>query len=241
MKGKLIVIEGTDCSGKETQTKALVECMETMGYKVKRFSFPMYDTPTGQIVGGPYLGKSYICDGWFPEKAPNVNPKVSALYYAADRLYNIKKIMDELNNGTNVILDRYTFSNMAHQGGKMEESKERYAMYDWLYDLEFKYLGLPFPDIAIFIHMPYEGSVLLKSGREEAADQNEADEKHLRDAERAYIEIADKFDFKFIECIKESSNSITKESIKSIGDISKEICTYVIGNMTEDIEHKKTL
>ena len=65
----------------------------------------MYDTPTGKIIGGPYLGKSYICDGWFPETAPNVDPKVSSLYYAADRKYNIHKVLDAINAGYNVILE----------------------------------------------------------------------------------------------------------------------------------------
>ena len=60
MRGKLIVIEGTDCSGKETQTKMLVEKLENVGIKCVRFSFPQYDTPTGKIVGGPYLGKNYM-------------------------------------------------------------------------------------------------------------------------------------------------------------------------------------
>lgn len=68
MKGKLIIIEGTDCSGKECQAKKLFEKLESVGKKVYRCSFPNYDTPTGKIVGGPYLGKSYICDGWFSEE-----------------------------------------------------------------------------------------------------------------------------------------------------------------------------
>ncbi|MBQ8234327.1 MAG: thymidylate kinase, partial [Bacilli bacterium] len=60
MRGKLIVIEGTDCSGKETQTNLLIEKLKNDGYNTYKFSFPMYDTPTGKIVGGPYLGKEYI-------------------------------------------------------------------------------------------------------------------------------------------------------------------------------------
>ena len=92
MKGKLIVIEGTDCSGKETQSNLLIEKLKKENIRIEKFSFPNYNSPTGKIVGGPYLGKSYICEGWFEEGAPNVDPKVSALYYAADRLYNIDKI-----------------------------------------------------------------------------------------------------------------------------------------------------
>jgi dTMP kinase len=112
MKGKLIVIEGTDCSGKETQTKLLVKYLKENNTKVFTMSFPNYDSPTGKIIGGPFLGKSYISEGYFPEGAPNVDPKVSSLYYAADRLYNLPIIQKKLNEGYIVILDRYVYSNM---------------------------------------------------------------------------------------------------------------------------------
>ena len=78
MKGKLIVIEGTDCSGKETQSNLLIEKLKKENIRIEKFSFPNYNSPTGKIIGGPYLGKSYICEGWFEEGAPNVDPKVSA-------------------------------------------------------------------------------------------------------------------------------------------------------------------
>ena len=226
MKGKLIVIEGTDCSGKETQTKMLIEKMQEKNLAVEKFSFPMYDTPTGKIIGGPYLGKSYICDGWFSEGATNVDPKVASLYYAADRVYNIKKISELLDNGVNVILDRYVYSNMAHQGGKLHDSKDREEMYDWLNTLEFELLGLPIPDIKIFLHLPYEGSCILRKSRSvtEALDQHEMSEEHLKLAETAYVEIAKKFDFKTIECMEE-------DRIKTIPEISKEMISYVEGTM----------
>ena len=93
MRGKLIVIEGTDCSGKETQTNLLLKKLNSEGIKVEKFSFPNYQSPTGKIIGGPYLGKEYICDCWFSEGATKVDPKVASLYYAADRKYNIHKII----------------------------------------------------------------------------------------------------------------------------------------------------
>ena len=99
MRGKLIVIEGTDCSGKETQTNKLMERLKRDGHKVFKFSFPSYDSPTGRIIGGPYLGKDYICESWFEEGAINVNPKVASLYYAADRLYNMPKIIEKYEQG----------------------------------------------------------------------------------------------------------------------------------------------
>lgn len=221
MKGKLIVIEGTDCSGKETQSNLLIEKLESIGIRIKKFSFPNYNSPTGKIIGGPYLGKSYICDGWFSEGAPNVDPKVSALYYAADRLYNIDKIKFLLDNGVNVILDRYTYSNMAHQGGKIENKEERYKMYEWLDNLEFNLLELPRPDIGVFLHMPYELSLSLKKNRKEELDQNEKDKNHLINAETAYIELADKYNFYTIECNEENR-------IKSIEEINNDLYSYIV-------------
>jgi len=224
MKGKLIVIEGTDCSGKETQTKMLVERLEKLNIKCVRLSFPMYDTPTGKIVGGPYLGKDYICDGWFEEGAVNVNPKVSSLYYAADRKYNVGKIEELINKGINVILDRYIYSNLAHQGGKIENKKERLEMYNWLEKLEFELLELPKADIKVFLHMPYEVSCILKKDRAEKADQHEASKEHLLLAESAYIEIAEIYDFKTIECN-------IGDSPKKIEDINNELYDYVYNNL----------
>lgn len=218
MRGRLIVVEGTDCSGKETQTKLIEEKLNKLGRKVKRYSFPMYDSPTGKIIGGPYLGKSYICDGWFSEGAPNVNYKVASLLYAADRLYNIDKITNDLENGIDIILDRYIYSNMAHQGGKIKDKLEREKMYKWLDELEFNLLELPHPDIKIFLHMPTEYSKILKQSREkeEKMDQHEADENHLKNAENAYLEICDTYGFKKVECVKDGN-------IRTIEDINNEV------------------
>ena len=220
MCGKLIVIEGTDCSGKETQTKLLVEKLNRTNIKCERFSFPMYDSPTGKIVGGPYLGKEYISEGWFPEGAINVDPKVASLYYAADRKYNINKIIDLINNGVNVILNRYSYSNLAHQGGKIKDKEERFKMYDWLDKLEFDLLELPHADIKVFLHMPYEAALVLKMNREEGMDQHESSREHLIAAENAYLEIASIYNFKTIEC----NNG---EEPRKIEDINDELYNYI--------------
>lgn len=231
MRGKLIVVEGTDCSGKETQTKKLVEKLTNDNRQVKRYSFPMYDTPTGKIVGGPYLGKNYICDGWFNEGAPQVPYKVASLYYAADRLYNIEKINKDIENGIDIILDRYVYSNMAHQGGKIKEKKERQEMYRWLEQLEFDLLGLPEPDIKIFLHMPTEYSKILKQNRVEIADQHEKDENHLKNAENSFLEIAELYNFETIDCVKD-------KNIKSIEDINEELYEIVKKEINKKIIKK---
>jgi len=221
MIGKLIIVEGTDCSGKESQTNLLLEELNKQNIPVKKFSFPNYNSPTGKIIGGPYLGKKSICDGWFDEGATNVDYKVSSLYYAADRLYNIKEIQDNLDNGINVILDRYVYSNMSHQGCKIIESKERFELYKWIEELEFNLLKLPIPDIRIFLHMPTDKSIILKVNRIEEADQHESDTNYLRRAENAYLEIVKEYDFETIEC------SIN-DDIRTIEDINNQLNKYVI-------------
>lgn len=220
MKGKIIVIEGTDCSGKQTQTEILKKRLLDEGYNVATFSFPNYNSPTGKIIGGPYLGKSYICDGWFEEGAGNVNPKVAALYYAADRLYNIDTIMEKYNQGYIVILDRYVYSNIAHQGGRIEDDIKRFEMYKWLDKLEFDLIGLPKADIGIFLHVPYKVANELKKNREEEPDQLERDEKYLINGEKAYFEMASLYNFSVIEC---SLN----DKILPIDDISDKIYNII--------------
>lgn len=232
MKGKLIVIEGTDCSGKETQTKKLIEKLLNDGHKVMQYGFPDYNSPTGKIIGGPYLGKSHICEGWFPEGASNVDPYVASAYYIADRKYNEKKILEALENGIHVILDRYTYSNMAHQGGKIFDKEERLKMYNFIDTLEFNLYNLVKPDIRIFLHMPLEAANILKKGREEKPDQHELDENHLINAEKAYIEIANLYDFKTIECANKMTN-VVKEDIKSIDEINNEIYQFVNEKLLE--------
>ncbi len=219
MAGKIIVIEGTDCSGKETQSKLLVERLTALGKKCASFSFPMYDTPTGRIVGGAYLGKPDISPGYFEEGAPNVDPKVSCLYYAADRKYNIDKALKLLEEDYYVLLDRYTTSNLAHQGSKIKDKDERFNMYQWIDKLEYWLLQLPKPDKTIFLHVPYEFSCELKKNRT-SLDENERSPEHLQGAERAYLELVELYNWDKIECVKDGV-------LRSIEDINDEILKLI--------------
>ena len=213
--GKFIVIEGTDCSGKETQSKLLVEKLEKLGKKAIRLTFPNYDSPTGKIVGGPYLGKKEICECWFKEGAVNLDPKVASLYYAADRKYNENSIKKYLDDDYFIICDRYVSSNMAHQGSKIKNDEERFHMYEWIDKLEFWLLNLPKPDKTIFLHVPYTYACKLKKNRE-SLDEHEMSEEHLKNSEIAYVELSEMYNWKNINCIKD-------ESIRTIEDINKEI------------------
>ena len=185
----------------------------------------MYDTPTGRIVGGPYLGKSYICEGWFPEGATNVDALAASAYYAVDRRYNIGIINKHLENGDIVILDRYVESNMAHQGGKLKTPEERTKMYQKLDTLEFEIMELPRPDAVIFLYMPFEYAAVLKKNREETPDQHESNKAHLKQAETAYLELTEKYGYKKITCVKDdiirTIDDINDEVVKTIKEIIK--------------------
>lgn len=219
MRGKIIVIEGTDCSGKETQSNLLEKKLNEMGKNCIKLSFPMYDTPTGKIVGGAYLGKSEISECLFEEGAVNVDPKIACLYYAADRKYNIDKVLKYLDLGYYVILDRYTTSNLAHQGSKISDKDERFNMYQWIDKLEYWLLQLPKPDKTIFLYVPYEYSLSLKANRKKL-DQHEVNCEHLKNAEDAYIELCGLYNWDRIDCVRDFK-------LRSIEDINDEILKIV--------------
>ncbi len=221
MKGKLIIIEGTDCSGKETQAKLLFKKLTQLHYKTVELFFPRYDTATGRIIAGPYLGKEGYEEGCFKETSAKVDPLVSSLYFAADRKYNCDEIINYLDAGYIVIIDRYVSSNMAHQGGKIYDKKLRQDLYQKISKLEYEILELPQPDWTAFLYMPYENALELRKNRKELPDQNERNEKHLKNAEEAYIEMADLFNFETINCL-------SNKKIRSIEDINQELCEKVL-------------
>lgn len=212
-KGKLIVIEGTDCSGKQTQSTFLVKNLKQLGYKAISFSFPNYASPTGKIIGESYLGKN--SPSLFIEGIENVDPKISSLYYAADRAYNIDVIKRYLQEDYIVVVNRYVESNMAFQGGKIKDIKERNNMYEWLDNLEFVLLDLPRPDMVIFLYLPYEHVCILKEKTGQKANEN-----ILRMAEIAYIELASIYDYHKINCL-------LNNELRPANDISAEIISKV--------------
>ena len=194
-KGKLIVIEGTDCSGKETQSNLLVKNLNLLGINSICLSFPMYNTPTGRIIGEAFLGKGKDNKSWFKEGSVKVDPKIASLYYAADRKYNFDIIKDYLEKGYYVIIDRYVSSNMAHQGAKIDDPEERFNLFNWIDKLEYWLLELPKPDITFFLHMPYNYTLELMKNRNDL-DENEKDEEYQRNSIKAYLELSSFYNYR---------------------------------------------
>lgn len=225
MQGKIIVIEGTDCSGKETQSKLLEKRLNSIGKKCVRFDFPNYESPTGRIIGGAYLGRPEIGPSFFKEGAVNVDPHVVCLYYAADRKYEMPEIEKYLNDDYYVILDRYTTSNLAHQGSKIHDKDERFNMYQWIDKLEYWLLGLPKPDKTIFLHVPLENTLELRKNRK-SIDEHEKSPEYLKRAEESYLELSELYNWDKIECIRNNK-------LRSVEDINNEIMK-IIEKMDEE-------
>ena len=111
---------------------------------------------------------------------------------------------------------------MTHQGGKIKNKKERLKIYQKLDELEFGIMELPRPDAVIFLYMPYEYAIILKQSRKEITDQHESNVEHLKNAETAYLELTDLYNFIKIDCVK-------NDVIRAIDDINKEVLEKIEG------------
>ncbi|MCB9358325.1 thymidylate kinase [Candidatus Woesearchaeota archaeon] len=199
MKGKLIVIEGTDGSGKATQSKLLVEKLKQQKNDVEYVEFPQYGTPGAAMV------EQYL-NGKFGT-AEEVGPYRASIFYAIDRYAKSKDIQQWLDQGKIVICNRYTSANKGHQAGKLKDDDKIDGFLDWLDDLEFNLFKIPKPDKIFLLYMPCEiGQKLVdKKGHRdyvggEKKDIHEADINHLKDAEAAYMYVAKKEGWEIISC-----------------------------------------
>ncbi len=176
-KGKLIVIDGIDGSGKATQVALLAKRLKKEKIKVQTIDFPRYqDNFFGSLIG-EYLSGKY---GDFTA----VDPRIASVLYAGDRFESSKKIRKWIDAGYVVIADRYVSANQIHQGGKISDAKERKEFLKWLDTMEYSVFGLPRPDMIIYLDVPFEVSKeWLKSkvaqrkkaylnGRKDVAEEN---------------------------------------------------------------------
>lgn len=201
-KGKFIVIEGTDGSGKGTQVKLLADKLNEKNVKFEITDFPQYGTPSAFFVE-KYLRGEY---GTIDE----IGPYKASFFYALDRFDKSFEMKKWLNEGTHIVSNRYVTSSMGHQTAKLDTLEEQDKFLNWLDNLEYNELGVPRPDLVVFLYVPPEvGQRLVseKAVREytqgKSHDIHEADLNHLVKASEAYKYIAQKFGWLQIDCVKD--------------------------------------
>lgn len=218
MNGKLIVIEGLDGSGKNTQAQKLLELLESRGEKVMKVSFPNYDSNSSALI------KMYLA-GEFGKKADSVNPYAASSFYAVDRYASYKTFWGSFyEEGGIVIADRYTTSNAIHQCSKLPESKWN-DFLEWLFEYEYRYLGIPEPDSVIYLRVDPDVSQELMRKRydndENKKDIHERDVEYLKRSAKAAEYCAKQLGWDIISCTKDGE-------IRPIDDISAEIAKIVL-------------
>ena len=198
MKGKLIVFEGTDGSGKATQTALLCRELETRGVSFRKLEFPRYGEESSALL------RLYL-NGAFGTDPADVNAYAAATFYSVDRFASYKQDWGGwYEQGGLVIADRYTTSNAVHQTSKLPREQQR-AFLDWLFDFEYRKLGLPEPDRVIYLDMPTERAVDMLRQRERdthtQGDIHETDSAYLATCRQAALEAAERYGWTKIPCL----------------------------------------
>jgi dTMP kinase len=194
-KGKLIVLDGADGSGKATQAKLLAVRLKKEKYKVKTLDFPQYEKNFfGKLIGECLAGQygDFIA----------LDPHIASTLYAADRFESKKTLEKWLKEGNIVVLDRYVSANQIHQGGKIADDKARKKFLEWLDTMEFTVYGIPRPDMVFYLDVPQEISEKLISNGKQGLSVNRAvkgkkdlaemNERHLLAARESALKIVKK-------------------------------------------------
>lgn len=215
--GRLIVVEGLDGSGKATQSEKLYEYLSNRGLNVRKVSFPDYESNSSALI------KMYLA-GEFGSEADSVNPYAASSFYAVDRYASFKTGWEKFyNDGGIIIADRYTTSNAIHQCSKLPESEWK-AFLDWLFEYEYRYMGIPEPDAVIYLRVDPDVSQKLMSGRynndESKKDIHERDTDYLRRSRMSADYCAKELGWRTVECTSDGE-------MRSIDDIFAEISAVI--------------
>lgn len=197
--GKFVAIEGTDGSGKKTQTNLLCEKLHDKNISFEKIDFPRYGSASAYFV------EKYLSGGY--GESNTVSPKRASIFYALDRMDHQKEIKEWLKAGKLVISDRYTTASMGHQAGKIKDENSKDEFLTWLSDFEYNICENAKPDKIIFLYVPPELSFKMIGERVECKDTkgtkrdiHELDFDHMKKASEAFMYVAHKFDWDIIEC-----------------------------------------
>ena len=222
-KGKLLILEAGDGCGKATQTRLLVEALIKEGHKVRKVSFPNYDSPAAGAI------KMYLA-GEFGQHAADVNPYAAASFYAVDRFASYHTDWGEFyRQGGIVIADRYATSNMVHQAVKVPPGEQREAFLKWLWELEFEKFSLPVPDAVFFLDVPPALSAALIAARESEQrkrDIHEQDTAYLDSCYSLYRQLAVQYGWQQVNCAPQGKLRCIEEIHKEILNKALALCAW---------------
>lgn len=225
--GKLIVIDGTDGSGKHTQSMLLIGRLKSMGYDAVYFEFPRHGHPAAFLVDEYLKGKF--------GKLDDLNGAyIASTFYANDRKDAAPQIREVLDRGGVAVCDRYVSANMGHQAGKIHDLKERDEYLSWLENLEYNVYGIPKPDLNMLLYASTKINQELVDQKNvraylngEKRDIHENDAQHLDDAASAFLYCAKKYDWSVIYCApndvilpKEDIHELVWKEVKKRFDVS---------------------
>ena len=220
MGGKLIVFEGTDGSGKATQTGLLCRELDRRGIAYRRLEFPRYQEESSALI------RLYL-SGAFGGKPEDVNAYAAATFFSVDRYASYRQDWGEYyEQGGLVIADRYTTSNAVHQTVKLPQA-ERDRFLDWLFNFEYHLLGLPEPDRVLYLDLPTELSEQMMRHREQEtgthADIHEQDEAYLRHCRENAAYVVRRCGWTKIDCAENgrirSAEEIHRKVLQQIEDL----------------------
>jgi dTMP kinase len=217
-RGKFIVLEGIDGSGKRTQMEMLARALVAKKIESTRVSFPRYEGFFGKMVAQFLNGEFGPLDG--------VDPHFSALLYAGDRLESKPELEAALAEGRTVLADRYIGSNLAHQGARATPRK-RAEFLKWLKQLEYEVYGLPKEDIVVYLHVPPReahrlvGKKAARAYTKRRRDLQEANLAHLEAASEVYDELSRQPNWVRIECADVARERIRKIEDKALRKVNR--------------------
>jgi dTMP kinase len=215
-KGKFIVIDGTDGSGKATQVSYLTEHLKKDGYKIKVVDFPeYYKNFFGKFIGH-CLSEQYY--NWL-----GVHPKIASIMYAADRWESSEEIRKWISRGYVVIANRYVSANQIHQGGKIKSAKKRADFMKWLDQMEYEVFKIPRPDITLYLSLPIkivldllkdrDSSKMKREYLKKKKDVHESDTEFLINSRKSALKLEKEIpNFIKIEC-SEKGKILSREQI----------------------------
>ena len=220
-KGRLIVLEGIDGSGKSSQYRRICARMEKDGIDYNHIVFPRYDKDSSALI------RMYL-SGQFGTHPDDVNAYTASTFYAVDRFASFREDWGKIyNNGGLIISDRYTTSNAVHQGSKLSD-EELPAFFRWLSDLEYDKMGLPRPDLVIYLDVDVETSLARMKRRQEksstTADIHEKDVDYLRRCLHTADMAAEYYGWKRIPFMKDGAERDVDEKNDEIYDL---ILSYI--------------